>query len=1103
MLQSETIDGEIRNLNGGLTFNSVGQIEGGTQITLIPGLTIDISSDVSIVEVNNSNRFTGKVLSTKEGISITPSVNGYISIQGNFFNASTSLGNIILSQGDAGGTYYKNLTEITTPLIAGQTYVFSTTSQYPFEIGQIAFRPAFLGYAQPYTAMSTEYSRSNVFTASMSTPTEKFPQFVNGSNPGNVKFSGDRTKVFLYTDGHVKLLDGGTNVLVKGTVIDPSNTNKLFACYYLNANVLTLTGTDPAFPIEVTTNNGTKDSYTIKPEDFTDYRFRFIFNQNIVESSAGLSVTVQKDGDAETVLTNDSRIISVWEDRIIVDLKELYGVGNVTNGTYTIKVKANSVVASSDNSLSNADLKITFNIGDISNTSTTAAPGINMIHPTSIANVGTSIVLAGDYVQTNKNNNDVGIKNQIVVQALLKGGTQEMLLTSTIASNRLIFKPTEVLQPNTEYTLTVYSNGVDGNGNKITFDDDKTIDTNKIFSFVTGAASGSAPTSIETSPVDETTNVTYVDSSHPLTVSITFDQDIQLEPYSHLYIDAFNGNFGHDAGSEMNNGPLTMGSDNRTVQYTITATDALKYDVTYEVTLPVNSVTGVAGIPNNEPVKFWFRMKPNSNAKATTYTDGAYKNQAYKPYTWDFTRMSVDTKGIFDAAVGKGIDYVDGNGKHVMFPNNRDISDSQVADFVEGVPSNTRWYHDKNAANGYYSNYTSKNSSSTIIYPQGEQLQVFTDDNTSNIIREMEGIRISLNARDRAAARNRLRVKIPESQGGDGVWTGSHLCFIGNTHYLTIPNIPKGNLYVHAEAASGDPSQSFLNINSKNAKFVMGDGVRNEYEVENDGQDHKFVINVEEKGDVVLAVANAKLYQIGVAVTEDKFIGSTTYATDSWPYDIRYELTKMFTENNVDGYYIYNATNYDTNVESVSSTKIDVSESGSGVILKRSTEAGDNYCLFKTDVNSPKKPKNNNLLVGNPSDGAVHIGRTEGSNTNYVFTNLYYTTDAEGNISSVDNKQHGSAEATPGFYKVVAGGGNLGAHKAYLQLKTASNGTEAKSYVFFNLDFEEENGVATTIGNARADEVAGEAYYTLSGVKIDYPTEKGIYIKNGKKIVIK
>lgn len=72
--------------------------------------------------------------------------------------------------------------------------------------------------------------------------------------------------------------------------------------------------------------------------------------------------------------------------------------------------------------------------------------------------------------------------------------------------------------------------------------------------------------------------------------------------------------------------------------------------------------------------------------------------------------------------------------------------------------------------------------------------------------------------------------------------------------------------------------------------------------------------------------------------------------------------------------------------------------------------------------------------------------------------------------------------------------------EAYIQLPT-----ETQSIIF---NFEDVDGNTTAIKSVNADDLAGkksaEGWYTINGVKLqNAPAEKGVYIKDGKKVVIK
>lgn len=88
----------------------------------------------------------------------------------------------------------------------------------------------------------------------------------------------------------------------------------------------------------------------------------------------------------------------------------------------------------------------------------------------------------------------------------------------------------------------------------------------------------------------------------------------------------------------------------------------------------------------------------------------------------------------------------------------------------------------------------------------------------------------------------------------------------------------------------------------------------------------------------------------------------------------------------------------------------------------------------------------------------------------------------------------GSNASSVGFYK--ANNGTLGAHKAYLNLGRAFNAHE-----FLAFDFGDE-GDTTGIQQLDAMNHHVDGYFNLAGQRVAQPT-KGLYIVNGKKVVIK
>ncbi len=64
----------------------------------------------------------------------------------------------------------------------------------------------------------------------------------------------------------------------------------------------------------------------------------------------------------------------------------------------------------------------------------------------------------------------------------------------------------------------------------------------------------------------------------------------------------------------------------------------------------------------------------------------------------------------------------------------------------------------------------------------------------------------------------------------------------------------------------------------------------------------------------------------------------------------------------------------------------------------------------------------------------------------------------------------------------------------------------AESFGIYIIDpilFKEDLGVATMLKNTVENNAFDDSYYTLQGVKVEYPSAKGIYIHNGKKVLVK
>ncbi|MBQ6377902.1 MAG: hypothetical protein IJJ56_03795, partial [Prevotella sp.] len=141
-----------------------------------------------------------------------------------------------------------------------------------------------------------------------------------------------------------------------------------------------------------------------------------------------------------------------------------------------------------------------------------------------------------------------------------------------------------------------------------------------------------------------------------------------------------------------------------------------------------------------------------------------------------------------------------------------------------------------------------------------------------------------------------------------------------------------------------------------------------------------------------------------------------------------------------------------------------------------------------------------NLIVGNTSGDAITVYPTseDGEWTNYYLKG--------------------------GTYMSVSGNVSIGNNKSYLQLPTSmlagARGEDAEGmqseYTFVEMEMESMPIIFASIGND-GDGTTGikdnnretitndrdDQWYTLGGQRISKPTQKGLYIHNGRKVVVR
>lgn len=400
------------------------------------------------------------------------------------------------------------------------------------------------------------------------------------------------------------------------------------------------------------------------------------------------------------------------------------------------------------------------------------------------------------------------------------------------------------------------------------------------------------------------------------------------------------------------------------------------------------------------------------------------------------------------------------------------ISDSTFKKIDESVTENKTYWGKRVKGNNL--EYGSSNASNNRPFAQGQEIKAGA---SNTILPELKGLLFNLVKNDK----DRFQIVCKNKSEDKG---NTYLDLTGGTHYVTIQSVP-ANAMVYIEHNGNE----MFNLNTLGVESIktITNGNDNRVSVYQLGNTTK---------DLTFCVQNCKLYRIAI-VKDNKTIGDKNkdyikYATYSQSYPVDYSLNKILNGTEVTAYSV--STDYQSNATSVIFTELpnNQSDSGEGVILKTSGNLGESHPIFTTDFNTTPKKLTNNALVGT-GDEETEFGKAKKEGyQNYILTTKYFHLDENENPSGevIDGKQQC-------FYKWVEG--NAKRNFAYLQLQNPSN-ANAKTVIYLDW-FGDTTGIHGM--TAPSQVTSGKTYYTLDGRKVTSPTQKGIYIINGKKIIIK
>lgn len=181
--------------------------------------------------------------------------------------------------------------------------------------------------------------------------------------------------------------------------------------------------------------------------------------------------------------------------------------------------------------------------------------------------------------------------------------------------------------------------------------------------------------------------------------------------------------------------------------------------------------------------------------------------------------------------------------------------------------------------------------------------------------------------------------------------------------------------------------------------------------------------------------------------------------------------------SNVDGLKAYIVSNFNGTAGTLTLTPAGAVPAATGLLLK-----GTASTTFIVPVAANAEAPATNYLVGVTS-GETVVPQTTATNTNFILASGNYGID---------------------WYTLSAAGA-IGANKAYLSLPTASLTSSASGFTWV---YDDGNSETTEVkgvkGVKEVNGVNDNSWYTLSGTRLNaQPTQKGLYIRNGRKTVIK
>ena len=214
--------------------------------------------------------------------------------------------------------------------------------------------------------------------------------------------------------------------------------------------------------------------------------------------------------------------------------------------------------------------------------------------------------------------------------------------------------------------------------------------------------------------------------------------------------------------------------------------------------------------------------------------------------------------------------------------------------------------------------------------------------------------------------------------------------------------------------------------------------------------------------------------------TQTVKVGSAGKASYAAPVDLDF--------TNIEGLKAFTATGYDKSTKTIWLTRVMKVQKGEGVLLKGDPNS---YEIPSVAVQSSYE----NMFVGNTSGNEIQVLETseDGSQTNYYLKGDGSFVSVKGYVNIKNNKCYLALPTS-----MVAGASTRGSEESY----KFEEPEMIKLPISFRSIENDDNGTTGLKVQSSIFNVQSDAYYTLQGQRVVNPG-KGLYIKNGKKVIVK